>query len=196
MGYETIQRHRRQLDDKMASYEKLLGAAKAISTQMDKILQHVQQLEKEQAQMVAVLDKVAADMDKLDTKGIKEFEDYHKSLVAISQGGNWRPLPTKPLDAVISKMRADIANEQWAWIDKLTANAPAEIKPGMVFANKQMGWIYEIKSGPTKAQNTNLRGDDGIFFQFVRYDKDDKKYEGSISKSDLSPKKGIKFIRA
>lgn len=188
MGYKTIQIKRNELNERVEVFDKLVGAAKSISVQMEKIT-------KQQQQMKTVLAGVSAEMDKLDTKGIKEFDDYKKSLIAITNGGPMRPLPSLPLERVVNQMRKSVDAEYWAWVDKLAANTPAQIQPGMVFINKKMGWTFEIKSVAQQSKNPNLKGDEATFYDVVRHDTTGKPYETSISKADLSPRKGVKFVK-
>ena len=198
MGYKTIEAKRTELKGKIAVYEKLVATAKSISVQMDKIDHHLEQVHKEQQQMVTVLGKVAGEMDKLDTKDVEEFEDYRKALVEVTQQGGWaHPLPTAPMAAAVSKMEKRVWAEYWAWIEKLTANIPAEIKPGMVFVDKKNGCTYEIKSAGKKAPNANLQGDAAIFYDAVRYDENGggRQQQTSVSKLDLSPRNNVKYVR-
>jgi hypothetical protein len=189
MGYKTIQAKRNELSKRVDVFDKLVGAAKSISVQMEKIT-------KQEEQMKAVLAKVSAEMDKLDTKGIKEFDDYKKSLIGIANGGQMRLLPSAPLEHVVMQMRKNVDTEYWAWVEKQAANTPAQIQPGMVFVDKKMGWTYEIKSAGKAATNANLKGDAAIFYDVVRHDeRTGQTIDSSISKAALSPREGVKFVK-
>jgi hypothetical protein len=58
----------------------------------------------EEAKMFA---QIRERVEALDTCGVKEFEDYQKSLLGIVAHGGTRPLPMTPLDKVMEKAKAE-----------------------------------------------------------------------------------------
>lgn len=196
MGYQTIQAHRKELNEKIKVFEALVASARSLTGQMAKIAEAHKKVEAESMKIWDVLQKMAKDMEKLETKGVKEFEDFRQSLVALGNGGSgsMRPLPTKPIEVAVSRMRTEVEKEQRAWVEKLAANMPAELKPGMVLIDKTIGNEYEIKAGPYAATNTNLHGDAAIIYDIICY-RDGKKSEFPLSKAELK-RQGMKFVRS
>lgn len=196
MGYETIQKHRKELGEKIKTFEALVAAAKPLTERIQKIAAAQKQIEEQWSNVSALTDKLAKDIEKIDTKGVKEFEDFHKSLVEISKNNSLmaRPLPTRPMEAALAKMRKDIELEQRKWIERLAANMPSELKPGMVLIDKTIGNEYVIKSGPEKAQNSNLTGDASIFYRIICH-RQGKQSEFDLSLKDLK-RQGMKFVRS
>src|SRR5262245_57586126 len=129
MGYKTILAHRKQLAEKIAVYEALVASAKSVSGQMAKLEEAHKKVTAETERLAPVLTKMADDMSKLDTKDVKEFEDFRKSLLATVSGGSLRPLPTKPLEARVAYMYADFAAEELAVYQALVASAKSVSGP-------------------------------------------------------------------
>ncbi|HKC29749.1 MAG TPA: hypothetical protein VKB75_17165 [Jatrophihabitans sp.] len=196
MGYQTIQAHRKELNEKIKVFEALVASAKSVTGQMAKIAEAQKKVEAEAEKIYTVLQKMATEMEKLDTKGVKEFEEFRQSLVALGSGNSrsMRPLPTKSIEVAVSRMRGEVEKEQRAWIEKLAANMPAELKPGMVLIDKTIGNEYEIKSGPQTSKNPNLSGDAAIFYDVICY-RNGSKSEFPMTKADLK-KNGMKFVRS
>lgn len=194
MGYQTIVAHRKQLAEKIKVYEALVASARSVTGQMAKIADAQKKLEAESMKIWDVVNKMAADMSKLDTKGVKEFEDFRQSLVGLASSGSMRPLPTKPLEMVVGKMRGEVEKEHRDWIEKLAANMPADLKPGMVLIDKTIGNEYEIKAGPKKATNVNLKGDDAIYYDIICH-RQGKTSEYPLTKAELK-RQGMKFVKS
>ena len=182
MGLKKIAEMRAELRKKTDVLDQFMRLAKQYNETYAKIAASYEGLEKLRTENLA---KVVA----LNTMGIKEFEDYKKSLVFVFAGMGSRPLPTKPLEDVVNLQHDAVDAEVKERIAKLAASMPAEVKPGMVFRFDPSGVLWEITSGPEKSKNVNLHGDDQIWYKY------NAENGGSLSTNLTTLKKNCKFIK-
>ena len=194
MGYEKIAKHRKELKEKIKTFEALAAAAKPLNERLQKIAAARKQLDEQYDKTHDVVQKLAKDIEKIDTKGVKEFEDFLKSLQAILRSNvDGRPLPTKPMEEALARMRKDVEVEHRKWIEKLASNMPKELKPGMVLIDKAIGSEYEIK-GPATVPGAPPGGDAGTFYTVICH-RDGKQTEMKMSVQELK-RNGMKFVRS
>jgi hypothetical protein len=182
MGLKAIKAMRDELWKKSEALGKFKDAASSFNEAHAKIAAAYDNVEK-------IRKENLAKVEGLDTLGIKEFEDYKKSLVAVYVGFSNRPLPTKPLEDVIKRQSDALEQAVKERVAKLAASFPAEVKPGMVFRFEPTGALWEIKSGPTKSSNPNLKGDAALWYDQVS----DTGSKFPINLADL--KKSCKYIK-
>lgn len=138
------------------------------------------------------LNQIRERVERLDTFGIKEFEDYKRSLLGMAGGGTLRPLPLEPVYKAISRVESEhlkMVNEYYA---KLSASCPSEVKPGMVFKRSSDQVFVEITKGPFKPHNADLKGDKAICFK-ARLWKDGQ--AGTEIDYDLAGLKQLKYLK-
>ncbi len=184
MGLKKIQALRQEMWKKADSLNQFKEAVAELAAAHEKIAKAYANLEKLRADG-------AAKVERIPTHGVKEFDDYKKSLIAVYQGWGNRPLPTKPLDAVVERERKAVDEAVKARVDKLAASFPSQVKKGMVFKMSATGKLYEISGDEQKSKNPNLKGEAAIFWDTI----DEKGARAfPISLADL--KKSYKFIKA
>lgn len=182
MGYKTIQQKRAELQDK----QKIKYAFRDSIEELNKGLADIEKaINNLGATRMAIEKRISA----LDTGGVKEFEDYKKSLIAVAQGWGARSLPMTPVDKVISEASKELSTMISAYEDKLAAAFPREVKPGMTFKHAPLKRIYEIKTGPTQATNINLKGDNAIWFKVHFWTEGKDGGEVDINLTDLKKMK-------
>ena len=157
MGLKKIAELRRDLNAKADALAKFKAAADLFVETHAKIKQAYDNVVKLRVENLAKVER-------LDTLGIKEFEAYKTSLVAVYSGWNDRPLPTKPLEAVVDSQRKAVDAAVNERIAKLAASFPKEVKAGMVFRFTPTGRLIEIVGQPKESKNPNLKGDDKTFW--------------------------------
>jgi len=189
MGYKKIQEKRAELSKKIDVWETFLQAAREINRGLAEIEQATQKL-------TATKDKLGKTIAVLNTLGVKEFDDFKKSLLAVCVASGTRPLPLKPVEQVVNDARAGLDKELDAWTEKLAAAFPSEIKVGMTFKDRKLGRIYEVVGDRELATNANLTGDDAIWYKCKMFEGEKQLGTQSLSRSRLSPKHGVKFIKA
>jgi hypothetical protein len=160
MGLKKIAELRKEYWKQAEALSEFTKAAKQFSDTHAKIAAAYAQVEK-------LRDANKTKIEALDTLGIKEFEDYKKSLIAVYGGWGNRPLPLKPLEDVIAKKKKEVDDAVRERVAKLAASFPSQIKPGMVFRFDPTGVLWEIKSGPEESKNPNLKGDAKIFYKYL-----------------------------
>lgn len=137
-------------------------------------------------------EKIRQRIEGLNTFGIKEFEDYKKSLLGIVAGGTPRPLPMDPVNKAIARVESEHVRMVREYYEKLAAGCPNDVKPGMVFKRPGDDTFVEITKGPFKPQNTDLKGDHAICFN-GRIWKDEK--AGAEISYDLADLKQMKYLK-
>lgn len=185
MGYKKIEEKRKELRQKQEvkyAFRDAVGRINEGLANIQKAISDVEHTKQELGRTIAGL----------DTGGIKEFEDYKKSLLAICNGWGVRPLPLAPVEKVCRDAEAELRAMIAAWTDKLAAAFPKEVKPGMTFKNQSLDRIYEVLSPPEQAANANLKGDNAIFFK-VKWWKADGEQGGGYSISLVDLKK-MKYL--
>jgi hypothetical protein len=182
MGLKKIAEMRKELQKQADALRAFTSAAGQFIETHAKIAAAYEQVEKLRQ---TNLSKV----NTLDTLGIKEFEDYKKSLVAVYSGWGNRPLPVKPLEAVVERQRKAVDDAVHERVAKLAASFPSQVKPGMLFRFEATKLLWEITSDAQEATNPNLKGDDRTWFKYV----DEKGNQSNASLSTL--KKSCKYIR-
>ncbi len=127
----------------------------------------------------------------LKTLGIKEFEEYRKSLIAVFEGWGNRPLPLKPLEDVVARKKKEVDDAVQARVAKMAASFPAEVKPGMLFRFEPTKVLWEIKSGPFESKNENMKGkaETAIYYKYLP----EGGSENSVTLETL--KKSCKYIK-
>jgi hypothetical protein len=65
VGYETIQKHRKELAEKVSVFEALVAAAKPLSDRLQKIAAAQKQIEEQWSNIYAVTQKLAKDIEKI-----------------------------------------------------------------------------------------------------------------------------------
>jgi hypothetical protein len=186
MGYQKIQAKRKEIYAKHQVMLAFSHAAKGVNEALAKI-------QKAQANLEQTKQKMAADVGKLSTGGVAEFEVYKKSLLGMAQStGLVRPLPLAPVEMVVLKAQTELAKMVRAYEEKLIAAMPKEIKPGMTFKDQTTGNILEVTTPAQKSPNINLSGDAAIFFK-VKIFKPDGTAAGEMSRS-LSDLKKNKYL--
>ncbi len=183
MGLKKIAEMRKELWAKAEALEKFEALAKEFNDTYAKIQKSYE-----------ALDKLREDQRKkivnVQTHGVKEFEDYKRSLYAIYQNYGNRPLPTDPLRAVVAAQKKKVDEAIAERVAKLAASFPSEVKKGMVFKMDASGKLLEITSDAKESTNANLKGDAKTYYE-VSYESGEK---GLVKLSDL--KSLYKFIRA
>lgn len=139
------------------------------------------------------MEKIRQRIEGLNTFGIKEFEDYRKSLLGIVAGGanHLRPLPMDPVYRAMGRVESEHMRMVKDYYGKLAASCPTDVKPGMVFQRSGEQVFVEITKGPFQPQNANLKGDKATCFQ-CRVWKDGK--AGAAIDLDLAALKGMKYL--
>lgn len=190
MGLKTIAALREELEKKAKALEAFELAAKTFVETHAKIQESHDNVQKAYENVEKLRTANHGKVMALDTLGIKEFEDYKKSLVQVySHWGPERPLPLKPLRDVVMKQQAAVNEAVKARVEKLAAAFPKEIKKGMVFKFEPTGVLWEITSEATESKNINLKGDAKIWYDYLA----DNGTKNSVNVETL--KKSCKFIK-
>lgn len=182
MGLKKITEMRLELEKNASALLAFTAAAQQFIEAHGKITAAHENVEKLRA---AQLSKVQA----LPTLGVKEFEDYKQHLVKVYGGWSDRPLPLKPLEAVVATQRKAVDDAVQARVAKLAASFPGQVKPGMVFRYEPTKTLWEITSEGEEAKNANLKGDEKTWFKYQAQGAG----PGSTSLATL--KKSCKYIK-
>lgn len=172
----------------------------AISAQLKKIHEAAAKQRAAIEGLYAKKQKLVPIVQKIETHGIKEFESYKKSLLAICKSESYqdRPLPIAPLRKHVSEARKESSDLLKAWMEKQTAKMPKVIKKGMTFRDYRLDRVYEAVSGEKKSTNPNLSGEGAIFVDCKWTDLKTGKAGGGalpMSREQLSPKNKVKFLK-
>jgi hypothetical protein len=164
MGLKTIEAKRAEFNKMRKSMNDFIDAAEALRSSTEKYQKLGEEAMKALENHFAQKNKLLPEVKKLETFGVKAFEDYKKSLIAICENRSFedRPLPTTPLQRALMQAQEDLDKELQAWIDKQPASMPKEIKKGMTFKDGHLNRIWEVISDPYPAKNARLQGDDAI----------------------------------
>jgi len=184
MGYRKLQARRNELDQKQAVYEQFVKVVTGFNSrlgELQKAAGNLERLKKDTAKAV----------QGLNPGGVKEFEALQKEMIEMCGSIDPKPVSTASAEKFVKDSKANIDREMDAWLDKLAGSYPANIAPGMSFKNYVSKRILSIESGPEKAKNETLEGDAAVFFKVKFMDG----ASTSLSKADLSPKKGWKFVK-
>ncbi len=210
---EMLKKNLLAICDNRASYDRVLplppkasmnGDQADIMQKLHERLTKLQELGQKQDKVIEALyakkKKLSPAVEKIETHGIKEFEHYKKSLLAVCNNESFidRPLPTKPLEKYVTQARKEADEMHKAWIDKQTIKMPKAIKKGMTFKDYKLNRIYEAVSGETKSKNPNLKGDAAVFVDCKWTDLKSGSTGGgySVSRADLSAANHVKFLSA
>jgi hypothetical protein len=181
MGYKKIQEKRKELSAKMEARSAFMDAAQSLNT----VLGNVDKTKQQAMQK----------MGTLKTDGMAELEAYKSALLAYL--GKLDAAKPPSLDAVVKLVDAadkDLKAMIGAWEDKLAASCPKDVKPGMTFKDTPTQRIFEIKSGPEKAANGNLAGDQAVWFKGDWFKDGAKTGSTSLSLADLKKYKYLHTV--
>lgn len=186
MRWAEIQRKRAELEKKIKALETFRDGSKQVNDDLAALEQATLKLA---ATREAVGKKVAA----LDTCGVKEFENYKKSLSVICDGWNVKALPLMPVERVITDAKKDIDKDMDVWIDRLVAAFPKKLDVGMTLKDYKLNRLYQIV-GIEPSKNVNHTGDAASFYKCLVIEGGKQTGSRLINGADLSPKNGIKYI--
>jgi hypothetical protein len=197
MGMKAIEAKRAELEKREDAMKVFVAAAGKLQEALSK----VQKLgEDAHDAYVAMYDKkrdLLPAMTKLDTLGIKEFEQYKEHMVSICKNEAFkdRLFPFAPIQKVVTDARKETDKLMNDWLEKQAAAMPKVFKKGMTFRDYTQNRVFELTSDEEKAENDRLRGDDAIFVKtIVEYLATGKKSPLTISKGDLLKSK-LKFLK-
>ena len=143
------------------------------------------------------LNDVLANMDRTKTQvlqrigtlkpcGVPEMEAYKSGLLAyLGKLDTVKPPSLDGVEKLVQAAQKDLKIMISAWEDKLAASCPKDVKPGMTFKDVPSQRILEIKSGPEKAENKNLVGDQSVWFKGDWFKDGVKTGSSSVSLADL-----------
>ena len=185
MGYQKIQQKQNELDGKRKGCQQFFTVASGFNSRLAEIQRAATDLQKFKKD-------TAKAIQSLSPGGVKEFEDLQKAMMAACMSDDPAPISTSAAEKFLKDSQNAMDREMDDWINKLASNMPAKIEVGMTFKNYISKRLIVITGGPTQSQNRNLSGDAALWYSAKMAD-DNKAL--SLSKADLSPKKGWKFVK-
>jgi hypothetical protein len=197
MGYEAIERYRKEVEETAATCEQLAGAVKSLKANLVKISEDQKRLQEEWKSIVLGGYELVNRLSKYEKfNNVVELNDLRLFLRSAPGGPGLVPEPD--LDAIGRKIRPTLLGDAeamyFARIAKLRAAMPKVLKPGMVLVDKQMKKHYEIKSGPKKSPNSKLTGDEALLYEVVVHDDKGKLSAQQYSAEELKGP-GMKYLK-
>ena len=181
MGYKKIQAKRDELTAQVAMRTTFMDAAQSLND----VLANVDRTRQQVLQKVGMLKPC----------GVPEMEAYKSGLVAYLGKLDTAKLPSLDgIEKLVQAAEKDIKIMIKAWEDKLAASCPKDVKPGMTFKDVPSQRILEIKSGPTKAENKNLEGDQAVWFTGDWFKDGNKTGSSPVCLADLKKYKYLKTV--
>lgn len=179
MGYAKIQAKRKELEEKV----EVKCAFKDAAEKLNEVARIIEKAKQEVTQRISGL----------KTGGISELDAYKENLELFVHKLEAARAPSlQPIVKLVYEAEEELNKMVRAYEDKLAANCPKDVKPGMTFKDPSQQRIFEVKTGPTKATNINLRGDSALWFE-VDIFKDGVK-SGSVDLNSADLKK-MKYLR-
>jgi hypothetical protein len=123
---------------RFAEVEKQEELFENLGTVMKKIEAECEEMAAERAKFAKEQGKLLDEISRLDTFGVKAFEDYKQHVLnQIQHGGTLRQLPMAPLEKAIEAQTVEVDEEFQDWLKKKSGPLPAKLKPGMIIADSQ-----------------------------------------------------------
>ena len=197
MGMKKIAEKEAELRKKNQALETFLKTAATLQEALTKVQKLGEDAEKAYTAMYDKKKQMTPVIEKLDTHGIKEFEQYKAHLLAVATNKAFqdRLLPTAPLQKVVDTARSEVRTMLNEWLEKQASSMPKEWKKGMSFRDYDLDRVYELISDVEQAKNVNLKGDDALWFNTKFTDlKTGKEGTVNVSKGSLLKRK-LKFLK-
>lgn len=202
MGAATIKAKRAEMAKKIEEMKKfaeqgtkIQQALLALKKQEAELQKNMDEIGKKQENLLKVKAAVKADASKLQS-AVPEFIQYRDTVLKSTDVFNMPVPDPSVLKKVIDKDQKEINDLVVAWIEKLTAAFPKDIRPGMLFKCYADETVYEVVKGPTQATNKLLKGDAALWFDLKGIDGSKVGQARTLNREELSPKKNWKFVKA
>lgn len=149
--------------DELTKKQEALASFVAIATKMTEALERIKKAEDEASKAHQDLHAKRLAMstfaEKIETHGIKEFEQIKASMVAFCGGGahQLRLLPLAPAKKVVDAAKKEHAEMLSAWFKKQAASVPKLLKKGMTFHDYTKDRIYEMLADEEPIAEADLK---------------------------------------
>jgi hypothetical protein len=200
MGLKTIQdEYRKDVQEYRRNTFPFIEEARRINGQLADYKKREDAINKLHLELTIFRIKTADEANNLNAQGVAQFTDVKKLLILAAEHAQPHPINLAEIDSLAEsmedQMKLEMERKMKAYMDKLAASWPSELKPGMTFGRKEGSDILELIA--PRRPIPGKTGDAGILLK-VKYIKGSiisAGYETTMTRADLSVQKGWRFLK-
>ena len=158
MTIEKIEAKRKELEKKQDTLKAMIDLAEKLHQAIDRLQKSEAELTKAINDLYEKKSKLQPLVEKIETSGIKEFEQIKANMLAICSGRAMkdRLLPLDPAKRVVEAYRKEFFGEMDAWLRSLKAAMPKVFKRGMAFNDHTNHRVYVMLADEEKVEDKDL----------------------------------------